>query len=104
MKILLPLAALAAGFLATPSAYAEPASRTVRIADLRLNTHAGVAALDRRLHLAAREVCAAPAAYERSQRRLVADCVAATVAAATPQRSAVLATVRIADAVELSAR
>jgi UrcA family protein len=103
MKILLPLAAIAAGFLATPSVYAQT-SRAVHLGDLRLDTQDGISRLDRRLHLAAREVCAAPAAYERSQRRLMAECVAETVAAATPQRAAVLASFRQAKAIELSAR
>lgn len=104
MKTLLPLAALAAGFLIAPSAFAEPTSRTVRVADLRLDTAAGVARLDRRLHFAAREVCAAPAAYERSQRRLVAACVADTLAATRLQREAILAAAPPRGSIELSAR
>jgi UrcA family protein len=104
MKILLPLAALAAGFLATPSAYAQQTSRTVHVADLRLDTAQGVARLDRRLQMAARDVCAAPAAYERAQREAVKVCVAQTVVATKVQRDAVLASVRPASAIELSAR
>ncbi|WBH16523.1 UrcA family protein [Sphingomonas radiodurans] len=108
MKILLPLAALAAGFLTAPTAQAQvdtrTASRTVHVADLRLDTDAGVARLDRRLHLAARDVCAAPAAYDRSQRKLVQDCVAQTLAATTTQRTALLASIRPTGAIQLSAK
>ena len=104
MKILLPLAAMAAGFLTAPTAYAHNASRTVEVSDLRLDTAQGVARLDRRVHLAAREVCAAPAAYDRSQRRAVAECVAETVSATAPQRSALLAGVKPVGGIEMSAR
>ncbi|MFL0418261.1 UrcA family protein [Sphingomonas sp. 179-I 2A4 NHS] len=109
MKILLPLAAVAAGYLAAPSAYAQsadaaPFQRVVSTADLALGTQDGLARLDRRLHRAAREVCAAPMPYEPHQRRLIRDCVVETVAAAATQRTALLADSQSASGILLSAR
>lgn len=103
MKILLPLAAIAAGFLVTPAAQAQD-SRTVRVADLRLDTEQGVRLLDRRIHIAAREVCAPVASYVRSQRALAMRCQKETVAAAAPQRAASLAALQASSGIELSAR
>ncbi len=109
MKILLPLAAIAAGFLAMPSAYAQsadaaPVQRVVSTTDLSLGTEGGLARLDRRLHRAAKEVCAAPMPYEPHQRRLIKDCVTETVAAAEPQRAALLAGTLPASGIQLTAR
>lgn len=104
MKILLSLAALAAGFFVAPSAHAQNASRIVATDDLRLDTAKGVARLDRRLHLAAREVCGYPIAYDHSQRSLIMECIAETVAAAIPQRTTLLASARRSGVIELSAR
>lgn len=92
MKIILPLAALAAGFLAAPAAYAQTAqSLTVHHTDLRLDTGRGVAVLDRRIARAAREACGTVAAYDRSGREAIAACRAETVAQVTPQRDALVA-------------
>jgi len=103
MKILLPLAAIAAGFLVTPSAYAQD-SRPVRVSDLRLDTAEGVKLLDRRIRSAARAVCAPAADYVRNQKVLAMRCEKETIAAATPQRAAAIAAVQPSSGIELSGR
>jgi UrcA family protein len=105
MKILLPLAAIAAGFLATPSAYAEDAStRIVRVSDLRLDTAEGVAKFDRRLAIAAKNACASVVDFDRAGRRAAKTCQVDTIAAFTPQRDTLIASAQAKHGVELSAR
>ncbi len=103
MKILLPLAAMAAGFLVTPSAYAQE-SRLVRVSDLRLDTAEGVKLLDRRIRSAARAVCQPPADYARSQKVLAMRCEKETIAAVTPQRAAAIAAIQPSGGIQLSGR
>lgn len=105
MKILLPLAAIAAGFLATPSAYAQDAAaRIVKVADLRLDTAEGVAKFDRRLAIAAKNVCASVVDFDRAGRRAAKACQVDTMAAFAPQRDTLIAAAQAKTVVQLSAR
>lgn len=84
------LAGLAA--FATPAlANAQTESRTVQIGDLDLNKPAGVAALDRRIDRAARQICATGFPRALWEQRADAACRADVAASATGGREAALA-------------
>ena len=104
MKILLPLAALAAGVLVAPAAYAGTPTRTVSVADLRLDTPEGRTRLDHRIARAARDVCTSDAQSFPQARNEASACRAATIAAVAPQRAVLLAQLPGAAGIELSAR
>jgi UrcA family protein len=91
MKILLPIAALAAAFAAAPAlAQSQSATATaiVRTAGLDLGTAAGRRALDRRIGNAVREACGTASDADLHGRNAVQACRAETRAAAQAQRSA----------------
>ena len=107
MKILLPLAALAAGFLVTPAlaqAVPDAAPRIVRHADLRLDTASGVARLDRRIEIAVREACGTSGSFDRAGRKAIERCRTATLAQATSQRDRVIAAAQANPGQMLAAR
>ena len=94
MKILLPLAALAAGFLVAPSAYAQNDVRIVHVADLQLDTADGVAKFDRRLSIAVRDVCGTTASYDRAGRKAIERCRIDTRNSIAAQRNVLVASAR----------
>ncbi|MEA3063174.1 MAG: hypothetical protein QOJ94_2955 [Sphingomonadales bacterium] len=93
MKILLPLAALAATLTAGPG-FAQPAGsapQVVHYADLDLSSAAGRREFDRRIGIAVREACGTPSDADLHGRNLVQHCRVETRRAITAQRSAALA-------------
>jgi UrcA family protein len=95
MKIVLPLAALAAALSAGP-AFAQPAgsaAQVVHYADLDLASAAGRRELDRRIGIAVREACGTASDADLHGRNLVQNCRVETRRAIAPRRTALLAAV-----------
>lgn len=107
MNILLPLAALAAGFLVTPAtaqALPEPAPVSVHHADLRLDTARGVARLDRRIATAAKVACGTTADYDRAGRKAIDRCRSDVRDQAAAQRAYLIAAAKVRSDRLLAAR
>lgn len=89
------ITALALSLLAAAPAaqdpVAAPASVAVSYSDLNLNTAAGRAELDRRLHRAVAKVCPAPDHRELRQRQAAQACRQVALASADQQRRIALA-------------
>lgn len=93
MMMLLALAASTTPALAgTPDN--ETQSTRVRVADLNLSSAEGVAALDRRLHAAARAICDAPDISDLRALRRYRQCVVDAERAALAHRDAAIARAR----------
>ncbi|MEA2999239.1 MAG: hypothetical protein QOK17_1072 [Sphingomonadales bacterium] len=93
MKILLPLAALAATLTAGP-AFAQPgapAPQIVHYADLDLSSAAGRQELDRRIGVAVRDACGTASDADLHGRNLVQLCRVETRRAVAARRTAALA-------------
>jgi UrcA family protein len=93
MKILLPLAALAAALTASP-AFAQPSApspQIVHYADLDLSSPTGRRELDRRIGVAVREACGTASDADLHGRNLVQRCRVETRGAVAARRTAVLA-------------
>jgi UrcA family protein len=93
MKILLPIAALAAAVVGGPvlaQSQSSTASVIVRTADLDLGSAAGRRALDRRIGNAVREACGAVSDIDLHGTNALQACRAEAREAAQAQRSAAL--------------
>lgn len=66
-------------------------TRHVRVSDLNITTPAGIAALDRRINVAARAICDSPDQSDLRAKIAYRQCVAATRQAAQPQRDRLIA-------------
>jgi UrcA family protein len=96
MKILLPLAALAATLTAAPAFAQPPASATivVRTADLDLHSATGRTALDRRIRAAIDIACGDASDADVHGKNAALRCRAATRAQAEAQRTQAVALAR----------
>ncbi|MFN3944134.1 MAG: UrcA family protein [Allosphingosinicella sp.] len=89
-------AAVATGLAAGPAAAQDVGGLQVRHADLNLASPAGRAALDRRIAFAAEQACGDPWTDLLVMQRLARKCQDDAVAAARPQRDALLSGERFA--------
>ncbi len=93
MKILIPLATLAAALTSAP-AFAQPAAsapQVVHYADLDLSSAAGRRELDRRIGIAVREACGTASDADLHGRNLVQRCRVETRQAIAARRTAAVA-------------
>lgn len=92
MKLIFGMALVVA---ATPAMAGDESAnrptRQVRTSDLNVSTPEGIAALDRRINVAARAICDSPDQSDLRARIAYRKCVAATRQAAQPQRDKLIA-------------
>jgi UrcA family protein len=101
------LALIASATLITPTvasaAEPETVSSIVRTADLDLSSEAGQRALDRRIVVAAHEVCGSPSPVDLMGVSAVRDCRERTIAAAAEQRQRILSAAKAGTPIILAA-